>query len=255
MALNGVGLRAGKGILLSAGQSISLSPRTISQQNRLLDKWLTVENHAKYFPSWRAPELRASLNSGADLQIHAAADITAQGAQLTSVGTTTLYAGRDLLLGAQAYSFIDASNDNNKDERQLVADIQAGKNLTLAANGSLITQGSSVSAGGDLTATAGGNMRFESVANRIYRELSNGYSETLSQQGTALTSGGVLTLIGSGSILFQATRLLAQRSLDVAAQGGISMPRRWKRAAAMRKKPPNASGGARKRPSGKPAVR
>lgn len=220
MALNGVGLRAGKGILLSAGQSISLSPRTISQQNRLLDKWLTVESHAKYFPSWRAPELRASLNSGADLQIHAAADITAQGAQLTSVGTTTLYAGRDLLLGAQAYSFIDASNDNNKDERQLVADIQAGKNLTLAANGSLITQGSSVSAGGDLTATAGGNMRFESVANRIYRELSNGYSETLSQQGTALTSGGVLTLIGSGSILFQATRLLAQRSLDVAAQGG-----------------------------------
>lgn len=130
MALNGVTLLAGKDITLSAGNSVSLAPRSLSEQIRQQDLWMTKLSltNDNYFPSVRTPELRASLKSGSNLQIHAGADINAQGAQLTSGENTTLYAGRDLSLGALAYSIIDVLNDNNKDDRQLVAAIQAGKN-------------------------------------------------------------------------------------------------------------------------------
>ncbi|MFK8258182.1 filamentous hemagglutinin N-terminal domain-containing protein [Erwinia sp. AnSW2-5] len=156
LSLDGVSLNAGKNIALLAGKNVSLNPRSLSPDShrtqKILDRY--TEYDTDFFPTSRTPELRAVLAAGNDLQIHAGADLRTDGAKLTSGANATLIAGRNMSLGALAYSFIDNLNDNNKDDRQLVSEVQAAKNLTLTTNGDLTSAGSRLSAGGDLAAAA-----------------------------------------------------------------------------------------------------
>ncbi|MGN8181002.1 DUF637 domain-containing protein [Serratia marcescens] len=206
--LPGTYLRAGLDMVLNAGKSVLLGLRTVNP------------GYSHYFSSSRTPELRASINGMRSLQISAAQDVAAPGAYLYSDGNVTAYAGRNLWLGSQGYSYLDATNDNNRDDRHLTTFVRAGKNLTLASNGELSASGSVLLSGGDMTLSAGGNMRFDAVQNYTYREGGNEYTESLAQQGSELNAGGLMTVISNGSILFQATKLTAKRALDVAAKGG-----------------------------------
>lgn len=88
------------------------------------------------------------------------------------------------------------------------------------ANHQLITQGAELAAGGDMTLTSGGNMRFESLLNEQHQGGGDNSSYKKLQQSTQLNSGGVLTLISNGSMLFQATQLMAKKVMDIAAKGG-----------------------------------
>ncbi|MGK2698846.1 DUF637 domain-containing protein [Serratia surfactantfaciens] len=206
--LPGTYLRAGLDMVLNAGKSVLLGLRTVNP------------GYSHYFSSSRTPELRASINGMRSLQISAGMDIAAPGAYLYSDGNVTAYAGRNLWLGSQGYSYLDATNDNNRDDRHLTTFVRAGKNLTLASNEELSASGSALLSGGDMTLSAGGNMRFDAVQNYTYREGGNEYTESLVQQGSELNAGGLMTVISNGSILFQATKLTAKRALDVAAKGG-----------------------------------
>uniref|UniRef100_UPI0036DF32FC DUF637 domain-containing protein n=1 Tax=Photorhabdus sp. RM322S TaxID=3342825 RepID=UPI0036DF32FC len=131
-----------------------------------------------------------------------------------------LSAGRNITFPSLAYSVINPANDNNKDDRHIIAQVRGDKKLTMAANGTLTAAGAKLTSGGDVTLSSGGNMRFESVQNHTYREGNREFTESVTQQGTELTSGGILTVISNGSILFQATQLAAKGAMDVAAQGG-----------------------------------
>ncbi|HEJ0330007.1 TPA: DUF637 domain-containing protein [Serratia marcescens] len=206
--LPGTYLKATLDMVLNAGKSVLLGLRTVNP------------SYSHYFSSSRTPELRASINGMRSLQISAGMDIAAPGAYLYSDGNVTAYAGRNLWLGSQGYSYLDATNDNNRDDRHLTTFVRAGKNLTLASNEELSASGSALLSGGDMTLSAGGNMRFDAVQNYTYREGGNEYTESLAQQGSELNAGGLMTVISNGSILFQATKLTAKRALDVAAKGG-----------------------------------
>ncbi len=206
--LPGTYLRAGLDMVLNAGKSVLLGLRTVNP------------GYSHYFSSSRTPELRASINGMRSLQISAAQDVAAPGAYLYSDGNVTAYAGRNLWLGSQGYSYLDATNDNNRDDRHLTTFVRAGKNLTLASNGELSASGSALLSGADMALSAGGNIRFDAVQNYTYREGGNEYTESLAQQGSELSAGGLMTVISNGSILFQATKLTAKGALDVAAKGG-----------------------------------
>ncbi|HFD2071498.1 DUF637 domain-containing protein [Serratia marcescens] len=206
--LPGTYLRAGLDMTLNAGKSVQLGIRPQSPA------------YNGYLAASRTPERRASVNGIRSLQIAAGMDIAAPGAYLYSDGNLTAYAGRALWLGAQDYSYLDAPNDNNKDERSLTSFVRAGNRLTLAANDALSVTGSALWSGADMTLTSGGNMRFDAVQNRRYQVSGNEYTESLTQQGAELNAGGALTAIAGGSVLFQAARLTAKRALDVAAKGG-----------------------------------
>ncbi|HBK4607411.1 DUF637 domain-containing protein [Serratia nematodiphila] len=206
--LPGTYLKATLDMVLNAGKSVLLGLRTVNP------------SYSHYFSSSRTPELRASINGMRSLQISAGMDIAAPGAYLYSDGNVTAYAGRNLWLGSQGYSYLDATNDNNRDDRHLTTFVRAGKNLTLASNEELSASGSALLSGGDMTLSAGGNMRFDAVQNYTYREGGNEYTESLAQQGSELNAGGLMTVISNGSILFQATKLTAKGALDVAAKGG-----------------------------------
>ncbi|KMW72073.1 hemagglutinin [Photorhabdus luminescens subsp. luminescens] len=208
LSVKGVNISAVKDINLTSAKNIDLTPRELSP------------SLSRLFPSSRSGELSSRLTAGNNINIISGADINGKAAQINAKGNTLLSAGRNINLLALGYSAIDNKNDNNKDDRHIVAVVNGGKQLTLAANGTLITQGSTLSSGGNTTISSGGNMRFESVQNHSYREKGREFTESVTQQGTALTSGGILTVISNGSILFQATKLTAKGAMDVAAKGG-----------------------------------
>ncbi|OKB65908.1 filamentous hemagglutinin [Serratia marcescens] len=195
LALRGAKINADKDVTLLAGHNADLNYRELDGRFNYL------------FPTSRTPELGSRVHAGGNLLINSARDIGTQGGALSANGNITLLAGQNMWLAALGYSAIDAANDNNKDDRHVVTTLNAGKNLTAAANNQLLTYGARLTSGGNMTLTSGGDMRFEAVQNHTYREGGNEFTETRTQQGTELNAGGMMTVIAGGSLLFQATKL------------------------------------------------
>jgi len=208
LALNGAWLDAGGNISLSSAASTDLNMRSLS------------DTYSEFFPDSRTPELRSRLKAGGNLLISSAADISLQGADMTAGKTATLQAGKLISLGAYGYGVTDNGNDNNRDELNVLTHLQGTKGITLAANGGILANGSTLTSDGNITLTSGGNMQFQSAQGKVFRESGNTWSESVNQTGVTLNAGGALTLISGGSILFQASRLLAKGAMDVAAKGG-----------------------------------
>lgn len=206
--LNGASLDAGGNISLTSAANTDLNMRRFS------------DRYSVFFPANRIPELRSHLKAGGNLLISSAADIGLQGADITAGKTATLQAGRLIWLGAYGYGVTDSGNDNNRDELNVPTCLQGVKGITLASNGVIQANGSTLTSDGNITLTSGGNMQFQSARGTVYRESGNSWTETVSQTGVTLNAGGALTVISGGSILFQASRLLAKGAMDVAAKGG-----------------------------------
>lgn len=208
LSLYGAGLEAGGNISLSSAANTDLNMRSLS------------DLYSEFFPDSRIPELRSNVKAGGNLLISSAADIGVQGAHIVAGKTATLQAGKLLWLGAYGYGVTDSSNDNNRDELNVLTRLHGAKSLTLAANGGIQADGSTLNSDGNITLTSGGNMQFQSARGTVYRESGNSWTENVSQTGVTLNSGGALTVISGGSILFQASRLLAKGAMDVAEKGG-----------------------------------
>ncbi|QLP48268.1 DUF637 domain-containing protein [Klebsiella michiganensis] len=208
LSLYGAGLEAGGNISLSSAANTDLNMRSLS------------DLYSEFFPDSRIPELRSNVKAGGNLLISSAADIGVQGAHIVAGKTATLQAGKLLWLGAYGYGVTDSSNDNNRDELNVLTRLHGAKSLTLAANGGIQAEGSTLNSDGNITLTSGGNMQFQSARGTVYRESGKSWTENVSQTGVTLNSGGALTVISGGSILFQASRLLAKGAMDVAAKGG-----------------------------------
>ncbi|CEL82402.1 hemagglutinin family protein [Klebsiella quasipneumoniae] len=206
--LNGASLDAGGNISLTSAANTDLNMRRFS------------DRYSVFFPANRIPELRSHLKAGGNLLISSAADIGLQGADISAGKTATLQAGRLIWLGAYGYGVTDSGNDNNRDELNVPTRLQGVKGITLASNGVIQANGSTLTSDGNITLTSGGNMQFQSARGTVYRESGNSWTETVSQTGVTLNAGGALTVISGGSILFQASRLLAKGAMDVAAKGG-----------------------------------
>ncbi|CDH20128.1 conserved hypothetical protein [Xenorhabdus bovienii str. kraussei Quebec] len=88
--------------------------------------------------------------------------------------------------------------------------IKSNKDINLISGGEILTEGSKLSADGNIMASSEGNMNFESLA--IYKnDSNNGYrTEKIINDVSELTAGGILKLVTNGSILFEATKLTAK---------------------------------------------
>ncbi len=195
-----------KGSDTSSGKDIDLSSAELTCQDHILPLDST--------------ELSSKITAKNNISIMSGGDINGKAVQIQANGNTLLSAGRNITLPSLAYAVINPANDNNKDDRHIIAQIRSDKKLTIAANGTLTTVGAQLTSDGDVTLSSGGNMRFEPVQNHTYREGHREFTESVTQQGTELTSGGILTVISTGSILFQSTKLAAKGAMDIAAQGG-----------------------------------
>ncbi|WP_272574234.1 DUF637 domain-containing protein [Providencia sp. PROV259] len=203
----GITFNSGKSIAFNAGQDILLGSKAIKDADNV-------------FKTNRYPELRSQLIANGNITLNAARDIDLQSANLQSKDKITALSGRDIKLTATAYSAIPNPNEDNQDVRYVTSTLSGDKGVTLATNGALTAQGSTIKSLGDITLSSGGNVRLESVKTNYRKQSGKKFEELYRQIGTEINSGKTLTILSEGSILFQASRLVAKGAMDIAAKGG-----------------------------------
>ncbi|MCD2527505.1 DUF637 domain-containing protein [Providencia huaxiensis] len=204
---HGIAFNSGKSLTFNAGQDILLGSKAIKD----------VDN---VFKTNRYPELRSQLIADGNITLNAARDIDLQSANLQSKDKIIVLSGRDLKLTATAYSAIPNPNEDNQDVRYVTSTLSGDKGITLASNGALTAQGSTIKSLDDITLSSGGNVRLESVKTNYRKQSGKKFEELYRQIGTEINSGKTLTILSEGSILFQASRLVAKGAMDIAAKGG-----------------------------------
>ncbi|MBV2188055.1 DUF637 domain-containing protein [Providencia rettgeri] len=203
----GIAFNSGKSLTFNAGQDILLGSKAIKD----------VDN---VFKTNRYPELRSQLIANGNITLNAARDIDLQSANLQSKDKIIALSGRDLKLTATAYSAIPNPSEDNQDVHYVTSTLFGDKGITLASNGTLTAQGSTIKSLNDITLSSGGNVRLESVKTNYRKQSGKKFEELYRQIGTEINSGKTLTILSEGSILFQASRLVAKGAMDIAAKGG-----------------------------------
>ncbi|MBZ3683469.1 DUF637 domain-containing protein [Providencia rettgeri] len=206
--IKGKTLVSGGNINLNAGQDIHLAPRKLES------------NDSNDYKTNRYPELRSQLIANGNITLNAARDMDLQSTNLQSKDKITVLSGRDIKLTATAYSSIPNPNEDNQDIRYVTSIVSGDKGVTLASNGGLTAQGSTIKSLGDITISSGGNVRLESVKTHYRKQEGKRLEDLYRQIGTEINSGKTLTILSEGSILFQASRLVAKGTMDIAAKGG-----------------------------------
>ncbi len=203
----GIAFNSGKSLTFNAGQDILLGSKSIKDADDV-------------FKTNRYPELRSQLIANGNITLNAARDIDLQSANLQSKDKITALSGRDIKLTATAYSAIPNPNEDNQDVRYVTSTLSGDKGVTLATNGALTAQSSTIKSLADITLSSGGNVRLESVKTNYRKQSGKKFEELYRQIGTEINSGKTLTILSEGSILFQASRLVAKGAMDIAAKGG-----------------------------------
>lgn len=222
MILQGIKLSAGQEINLHAARDIQLEPYNRTVWSDLMGRYNNNHQGSVFFnifPRSETPDYTVQINAKGNALINAGRDILIQGSNINADNNLTLLAGQHIQLAALPYTGTDWT-DRSRYTRHAATRLKAGNTLNAVANHQLITQGAELAAGGDMTLTSGGDMRFESVLNESHYGGGDNSSYRKLQQSTQLNSGGALTLISHGSILFQATQLMAKKVMDIAAKGG-----------------------------------
>ncbi|CNH16762.1 filamentous hemagglutinin outer membrane protein [Yersinia aldovae] len=222
LILQGIKLNAGQEINLHAARDIELEPYNRTVWSDLMERYNNNHQGSVFFnifPRSETPDYTVQINAKGNTLINAGRDILTRGSNINADNNLTLLAGQHIQLAALPYTGTDWA-DNSRYTRHAATRLKAGNTLNAVANHQFITQGAELAAGGDMTLTSGGDMRFESVLNESHYGGGDNSSYRKLQQSTQLNSGGVLTLISHGSMLFQATQLMAKKVMDIAAKGG-----------------------------------
>ncbi|WP_353166010.1 DUF637 domain-containing protein [Providencia sp.] len=203
----GITFNSGKSIAFNAGQDILLGAKAIKDADNI-------------FKTNRYPELRSQLIANGNITLNAARDMDLQSSNIQAKDKITALSGRDIKLTATAYSGIPNPNEDNQDVRYVTSTLSGDKGVTLASNGALTAQGSTIKSLGDITISSGGNVRLEAVKTHYRKQEGKRLEDLYRQIGTEINSGKTLTILSEGSILFQASRLVAKGTMDIAAKGG-----------------------------------
>lgn len=204
----GIKYHSDKAITFNAGQDIFLASKSIKEAD-------------PFFSDIHYPQLQSKLFSDNNLILNAARDIDLSSTILNSKDKAIVLAGRNIKLGANAYSAIKDPHEDAQDIQYATTTITGNKGISIASSGTLITEGSSLKSEGDVTISSGGNIQLGSVRTHFRKESGSDLEELRKQVSTEINSGNNLTLLSEGSILFQASKLTVNKEMDIAAKGGF----------------------------------
>lgn len=204
----GVKYHSDKAITFNAGQDIFLASKSIKEAD-------------PFFSDIHYPQLQSKLFSDNNLILNAARDIDLSSTVLNSKDKVIVLAGRNIKLGANAYSAIKDPHEDSQDIQYATSAITGNKGISIASSGTLITEGSSLKSEGDITISNGGNIQLGAVRTHFRKESGSELEDLRKQISTEINSGNNLTLLSEGSILFQASKLTANKEMDIAAKGGF----------------------------------
>nr|WP_283092832.1 DUF637 domain-containing protein [Providencia rettgeri] len=194
-------------ISLNAGNDLYLTPISMLSNTAIHDKDALL---------FRKVEINA-LN---DITFNVGRDFYSNASNIYAKKLINLLTGRNIHLYAAKYSAIPTPDEDNQDVRYVTSVLSGDKGVTLASNGALTAQGSTIKSLGDITISSGGNVRLESVKTHYRKQSGKRLEDLYRQIGTEINSGKTLTILSEGSILFQASRLVAKGTMDIAAKGG-----------------------------------
>ena len=203
----GIKYHSDKTITFNAGQDIFLASKSIKDAD-------------PFFKDIHYPQLQSKLFSDNNLILNAARDIDLTSTVLSSKDKAIVLSGRNIKLGANAYSVIKNFHEDAQDIQYATSAITGNNGISIASSGSLITEGSSLKSEGDVTISSGGNIQLGSVRTHFRKKSGSNLEEIYKHIGTDISSGKNLTLSSEGSILFQASKLTANNTIDIAAKGG-----------------------------------
>lgn len=204
----GIKYHSDKEITFNAGQDIFLASKSIKEAD-------------PFFSDIYYLQLQSKLFSDDNLILNAARDVDLSSTVLNSKDKVIVLAGRNIKLGANAYSAIKDPHEDAQDIQYSTAAIIGNKGISIASSGALITEGSSFKSDGDITISCGGNIQLGSVKTHFRKESGSKLEEIHKQVSTEINSGNNLTLLSEGSILFQASKFTANKEIDIAAKGGF----------------------------------
>lgn len=204
----GIKYHSDKAITFNAGQDIFLASKSIKEAD-------------PFFSGIHYPQLQSKLFSDNNLILNAARDIDLSSTVLNSKDKVIVLAGRNIKLGTNAYSAIKDPHEDSQDIQYSTAAIIGNKGISIASSGALITEGSSLKSDDNITISSGGNIQLGSVKTHFRKESGSKLEELRKQVSTEINSGNNLTLLSEGSILFQASKLIANKEIDIAAKGGF----------------------------------
>ncbi|MEQ4923428.1 DUF637 domain-containing protein, partial [Proteus hauseri] len=174
-----------------------------------------------FFSDIHYPKLQSKLFANNNIILNAARDIDLTSTVLSSQDKAIVLSGRDIKLGATAYSTIENPHEDDQDIQYVTTAITGNKGITLASNDAITTQGSTIKSEGDITISSGGNIQLGSVRTHFRKGSGSDLEDIYKHIGTDISSGKNLTLLSEGSILFQASKLTANNAIDIAAKGGF----------------------------------
>ncbi|PNL47990.1 filamentous hemagglutinin N-terminal domain-containing protein [Proteus mirabilis] len=204
----GIKYHSDKAITFNAGQDIFLASKSIKEAD-------------PFFSDIYYPQLQSKLFSDDNLILNAARDVDLSSTVLNSKDKVIVLAGRNIKLGANAYSAIKDPHEDSQDIQYSTSAITGNKGISIASSGALITEGSSLKSDGNITISSSGNIQLGSVRTYFRKESGSKLEELRKQVSTEINSGNNLTLLSEGSILFQASKLIANKKIDIAAKGGF----------------------------------
>ena len=162
----------------------------------------------------------ARVEAGNLLLVSAGRDLQSVGSTLSAGGDAQLSAGRDLnIIAAEG---LDSSTGQRKKAHwsksqttQYGSDVTVGGNLIASAGGDMAVVASKIKAGGDLSLAIDGNLNIASAANESHSEYhKKGGGKKLDvedsvvrQQGSEIEAGGNLKAVAGGNLLLIASQL------------------------------------------------
>ncbi len=228
LELAGAQLASGGAMALSAGRDLRLTALTTERGTVNVQGGDTHERREQGL-------LQSQLASGGSLSLQAGQDIRATAAALSAGGAMALSAGRDLSLlsGSESQFSQNAWNrhlDWQQTQTQQSTALTAGTGLSLQAGQDIRVQGSSLQAGGALTALAGRDLSLLSATERQHdffeettvkkKAFSKTVTHTVRDTEQSTEKG---TLLSAGSVSLLAGRDIGVTGSAVAADGDLTL--------------------------------
>ncbi|WP_240632752.1 hemagglutinin repeat-containing protein, partial [Dickeya lacustris] len=228
LELAGAQLASGGAMALSAGRDLRLTALTTERGTVNVQGGDTHERREQGL-------LQSQLASGGSLSLQAGQDIRATAAALSAGGAMALSAGRDLSLlsGSESQFSQNAWNrhlDWQQTQTQQSTVLTAGTGLSLQAGQDIRVQGSSLQAGGALTALAGRDLSLLSATERQHdffeettvkkKAFSKTVTHTVRDTEQSTEKG---TLLSAGSVSLLAGRDIGVQGSAVAADGDLTL--------------------------------
>ncbi|MDR5611326.1 hypothetical protein [Arsenophonus sp.] len=157
---------------------------------------------------------------GGTLHMVAGENLFLQAANINSGAAMALTAGNQFVIEHVPYRAETGSDGYHEKLCHLHTQLHSGGRLDLLSKQNMLIKGAKLRATGDITMVSAGNTELKAFKNRDHGWQHGKLIDKTYQQGVEIQTDGELSIRAGGNLLFQAAKLRAQRTMDIAAQGG-----------------------------------